>query len=390
MNSQQRFALNYFCLFSVFGVVTPYLQALLDSRGFSKSEIGFIQATFETVGLVSPILWGWMSDHSRHRDRILKGVIAMSAVSFVFFGATRSFPVAMMIAVAFGCFYRPVIPLTDGFVMRYISEHGGDYGRPRTAGSIAFIIIVASLEFLGVADEHAGPILILAAMAIFSLVHVLSVSELPLTDRELAERANGKRERRAFDWSILRSRRFVIFCIVAFLGRFGMAGYYGFFTLFAREELGFERAGLLWIFGPLSEIPVIFFSGAIIRRIGARNLFGLGVLGAALRLTGYALVPSVILVLPLQLLHSLTFGAYHTASIHYVNRIVPADMKQSAMAIFAVISLGVASVAGHALGGVIIDAWGYRVMYGIYGATAAIATVMVFLFVDEPEEDQAP
>ena len=67
LGSEGRFAASYFALFSVFGVITPYFQKLLDIQGFSKQDIGFIFAAFETVGILAPPLWGWLSDHSRGR-----------------------------------------------------------------------------------------------------------------------------------------------------------------------------------------------------------------------------------------------------------------------------------------------------------------------------------
>jgi len=384
LTPQGRFALNYFALFSVFAVVTPYFQKLLYLRGFNEEQIGFITAMLETVGIFAPPLWGWLSDHSRHRRRLLAATILGAAAMFMTFGWVGAFPLAVASAVVFGFFYRPIIPLNDGLFLRYLAEHGGDYGRPRIAGSVAFIIVIFTMEAVGVAGAH-GREVILGAMALCAMFHVAAIGALPLTRREIAERAGERRHQRHFDWRLFLSVQFVSFTLVAFLARVGISGYYGFFTLFLQKELGYKTAGYLWILGPVSEIPVIFFSSAIIRRIGVRNMFALGVAGAAVRLTGYAFVPSFWWIVPLQLLHSLTFGAFHTASIHYVHRIAPPDMKQSAVSVFNAVALGVSAIVGNAAGGMLILRQGYRFMYGCYGLVALVALAGLFLFVREPK-----
>ena len=377
---EARFALFYFCLFSVFAAVTPYFQVLLRAQGFSKSSIGFIFGVLETIGLLAPPLWGWISDHSRHRRSLLAFIILASGATFLLFGWIADFWLAAGAALLFGFFYRPIIPLTDGFVLRYLSEHGGDYGRPRAAGSVAFIATVSLMELAGVARGTNQAAIILSAVAGCSLVHALCVAALPLTATEVAEREGRiERPQRHFEWAIFRSAPFVVFTLISFMGRFAMMSYYSFFSLYLREAVGFQEVGWLWALGPLAEIPVIFFSGRIIRRIGVRNLFALGIAGIALRLIGYSLAPSVWAIIPLQFLHALTFGAYHTSSLYYINRLVPSHMKQSATSIFASISLGVSAIVSSAVGGVVIDHFGFRAMYASYGALAVVAFALIFL-----------
>lgn len=384
-----RFAVSYFALFSVFGVLTPYFQKLLDLQGFHEKQIGTIFAVYETVGLIAPPLWGWFSDHSRHRRRLLLTAILATLVFFLAFGWITAFWLALLVAIPYGFFYRPIIPLTDGMLLRYMEEHGGDYGRPRSAGSFSFMLVIVVMELLGVAGS-SGRGIILGTVAVCSLLHAASVAVLPLTAREKAERATRTRQKRHIDLALFRSRPFVAFAVAAFLSRLGMMGYYSYFTLYLQKEIGFQQAGYIWIIGPLAEIPVIFFSSAIIRRIGMRTMFALGTAAAAVRLTGFALAPTVGWIIPLQLLHALTFGAFYTASIHYIHRTVPPDMKQSAMAVFAACGIGLAAIVGSYVGGVLIHTHGYRFMFGCYGVVSLVALVVFLLFVKEPPLRKQP
>ncbi|NQU42304.1 MFS transporter, partial [bacterium] len=227
-------------------------------------------------------------------------------------------------------------------------------------------------------------------VVVCSVIHLVALFFLPLTERERSERCVRGPVRRHYDWSIFFSRPFLVFALVAFLGRFGMMAYYGFFTLYVENELGFAHAGYIWALGPLSEIPLIFFSSLIIARIGVKHMLGLAILATAIRLAGFALAPSVGWIVPLQFLHAFTFGAYHAASMHYIQRIVPPDMKQSMTAVFAAFFLGLPAILGSALGGNIIVVFGYRWMYGIYALIAALALVLHYVFVQEPRSYGVP
>ena len=113
-------------------------------------------------------------------------------------------------------------------------------------------------------------------------------------------------------------------------------------------------------------------------------MFALGSGAAAVRLIGTALAPNVLWILPLQLLHAFTFGAFFTAAIHYIQRIVPRDMKQSAMTLFAALTFGLASIVGSSLGGMVVFHFGYRPMYAGFGCVALASLLGLLLFVREP------
>ncbi len=382
-SADARFACCYFALFTILGVVIPYFQKLLELQGFNEEQIGFILGASSTVGIVAPPLWGWLSDHSRHRRRLLAVAAIGSLGAFLSFAVTTAFWLAIPAALVFGFFFRPLIPLTDGMALRYIAEHGGDYGRIRTAGSASFILVIITMEALGVAGP-SGRTVILATAAVCLLWYTATTGLLPLTEREQAERASRTNHARHYDPSIFYSAPFIAFTVVAFLGRFAMFGYYSFFTLYLQNEIDFQEAGYVWIIGPIAEIPVIFFSSAIVKRLGVRCMLALGSGAAAVRLVGTALAPNVLWIVFLQFLHAFTFGAFYTASIHYIQRLVPADMKQSAMTIFASLTFGLGSIAGSSIGGVVVYHLGYRTMYASFGGVAFCALVGLILFVREP------
>lgn len=378
-----RFLLVYLALYVPFAVVTPYLQKLLFLRGFREDQIGLIQGCFEVMAVVAPPLWGYLSDRSG-RPRLILALCMCGAIpAFQLFGLVHGLTAALGTAALFGLFYRPLIPLTDGITFRYLNTHGGDYGKIRIGGSLAFIGCLLLLEPLGIGSSRDG-VMILAAVAVTGLFHLASIALIPAA---AAAPAGGPADGAAARPSVLLACRelcrpaFLCFTLCAFLGRLALMSYYGFFTLYLAKEHGVEKAGLIWLLGPLSEIPVIFFSRRIMDRIGVRNLFALGLLGIAVRLAGFGLAPSLWVVIPLQFLHSLTFGAYHCSSVTYVSRIVPARLQSTAQTLFSAVTIGLGSMIGGALGGMVARHFGFRALYGGFGVLAAVSFALLLLTV---------
>src|SRR5690606_29412653 len=115
----------------------------------------------------------------------------------------------------------------------------------------------------------------------------------------------------------LAERGVQAFFASAFLMMFAHAALYAFFSLFL-VELGYSKTaiGLLWALGVLAEIAVFWFQRGLFQRYSALRLLDASLLAAALRFTMIGLsaawLPALLLA---QLLHALTFGVHHSASI---------------------------------------------------------------------------
>jgi PPP family 3-phenylpropionic acid transporter len=352
-------------------------------RGYREDEIGLIQGSFEVMAVLAPPLWGYLSDHSGRPRLVLALCMAGAIPAFQLFGVVRGLAAALGAAVLFGLFYRPLIPLTDGITFRFINTHGGDYGRIRIGGSLAFIGCLLLLEPLGIGSSRGGG-MILAAVAVTGAFHLASIALIPAPAVGPGERRHDAATHRQSALAACRELcqpAFLCFTACAFLGRLALMSYYGFFTLYLAREHGVAKAGLIWLLGPLSEIPVIYFSRRIMNRIGVRNLFAFGLLGIAIRLIGFGLAPSLWVVVPLQFLHSLTFGAYHCSTVTYVSRAVPVRLQSTAQTLFSAVTFGLGSMLGGALGGVLARHFGFRLLYGGFGGLAAVSLLALLLTV---------
>lgn len=367
----------YAALFLPHAVVTPYLQLLLQARGFAKHQIGVTQGVLATMAVLAPPLWGYLADRAGRTRPILLAAVVGAVPAFLLFGVAESLLAASTVAVLFGLFLCPQIPLTDGWAIHYIHRRGGNYGAVRIWASASFVVVAGAVERAGISAGRVGEV-IFVAFAVCATVQAASVLTMP---RDLSGRLTERPGRRPrLDLRRFLTRTFVVVAVAAFLGRVAMMSYYGFFTLFLKK-MGCPNPGLVWMIGPISEIPVIYFSHRIMRRIGVRNLFALGLLGMVVRLVGFSMATSVWQVAGLQTLHGLTFGAYHVASVTFVSRLLPGHMKSTAQTLFSALTIGLGGICGGVLGGYLAGWSGFSALYLVFGGIAAAALAILLVLV---------
>ena len=150
------------------------------------------------------------------------------------------------------------------------------------------------------------------------------------------------------------------------------AVFYTFGTLHWRAQgLSADWCGALWAISIVVEIGLFAFS----RRGGASasapsQLIALGAAagGGALD-RRWASIRRSLLLVPLQVLHGLTFGAAHLGAIHFMARTVPEGQAGTAQALYASVDGGVGMGAAMLLAGPLYADFGGRA----YWAMAALA-----------------
>ena len=81
--------------------------------------------------------------------------------------------------------------------------------------------------------------------------------------------------------------------------------------------------------------------------------------------------PPLALLVPLQILHGVTFGATHLGAIHFMGRTVPEGQAGTAQALYASVTGGIAMGGAMLLAGPLYAAYAGRA----YWAMAVVAAV---------------
>jgi PPP family 3-phenylpropionic acid transporter len=167
--------------------------------------------------------------------------------------------------------------------------------------------------------------------------------------------------------------------LVIALSRLAMAPINGFISLAVLEEMHWNAVGLMAALAAVAEVPFMFISGRLIRRFGPFPLVAFASAMVGLRLGLYALFPFRGAVIIGQLLHSLCYGIFHPAAVALIASCVPPERRALGMSLYLSLGTGLPALLGNIAGGIIIEHWGYRVLFTSFISFAVMA-VGLYLF----------
>lgn len=366
-----RVSLLFAAIFVVAGTNLPFLPVWLDWAGLGPREIAIITATplFVRVAVTPAIAFA--ADRAGDHRRVLIGLSWAGLAALVVLAQSREFWAILACTVAFAAVWTTVMPLTETVAMSGVKAAGLDYGRMRVWGSLSFI--AASLvggwvvESLGAGS--AIWLVVAGAALTTAAAHALA---RPIGLGRLKAATSPPRLSLAEAIGLLGSRTFLIFLVAAGLVQAAHAVFYTFGTLHWRD-LGLSTgwSGALWAISIVAEVALFAYSAAVVGRIGPVELIGLGAGAAVVRWLVMGFDPPLALLVPLQLLHALTFGATHIGAMHFIGRAVPQVQAGTAQALYASVTGGIAMGGAMLLAGPLYAAYAGRA----YWAMAALAAV---------------
>ncbi|HEX2796592.1 MAG TPA: MFS transporter, partial [Immundisolibacter sp.] len=173
----------------------------------------------------------------------------------------------------------------------------------------------------------------------------------------------------------LRNPAALGFLAAAFLMQASHGPYYGFFSILL-EDQGYTRSmvGALWALGVVAEVGVFLALARLLPRIGASRVFMASLLLAALRwlLIGHG-AGSLAWLLPAQILHAATLGAFHVAALAQVQRFFPGALQGRGQALYSGLCMGGGGALGGVVSGFLWDSAGAARVYELAALTALLA-----------------
>lgn len=369
-------ALFYGALFIVYGTHIPFMPVWLDWRGLTAGEISTVMALPLFLRLfVTPSVAVAADRGSRHR----RYLIALSWLSLVFvlaLTAARSFWPILLFAVPMMIFNSTSMPLIETIAVQGMRLRGLDYGRMRLWGSLTFV----AASFLGgIAVTRFGGGAGVWLVAIGTALTVVAAHALPdrsknaprtdVADTDLSLwRAREPRE-------LLAQREFQLFLFATGLVQAAHATFFTFGTLlWQKQGLSATWGGALWAIGVFAEIVLFSFSGRLARKFGAARLIAIGAAASIVRWVVLAMEPPLAVLIPLQLLHGVTYGASQIGAIHFIHDAIPHDKSGSAQALYATVAAGVAMGCATLIAGWLYATAGFLSYIGM-AVIAAISLV---------------
>ena len=359
----------YFLYYAAWASLVPFLALYYQSLGFAGAQIGLLASISPLTTLFAAPFWGGLADATHRHKAVMLAAIVGAGLAVMGLSQTRSFALLAGIVVLYAFFAAPIIPLLDNTVLALLGDRRDRYGAQRLWGAIGWglsgPVAGALVERLGISWAFSVYLTLLVLVLIPALRLPIAPAARP------SPYWSGMRR-------LLADRRWFIFLFVAFVSGSGLSVISNYLFLYL-DQLNASRTvmGLALTVATLSEIPVLFFSGRMLRRWGPRGLLMFSLAASVMRAYLYAAATEPWQALLIQLFHGLTFSTMWVAGVSFAGEIAPPGLGGTAQGMFTSTVMGLGGISGALAGGILLDRVGASGMY-FWSGTAVLVGLLVF------------
>ncbi len=364
-------AVFWFLYMAGLGVIFPYLSLYFQEHaGLTGAQLGLALAMNPLMGIIASPFWGQWADRTGRRRGALFLLASGSALGYFLVPHASSFATLLLCLAFLSAFAAPAMAVASSLTFAVLAESGAArFGRVRAWGTVGYLVMILAfpvlLAWAGGDASAVGDTRGLELM--FPVAAVLCLSAALVLVRVPASKAIAVRARREDLGVLLRQPSYLRLLVLAFFAFGLLSGPIALFPVFVTERGGsIETVSRLWIPMLLLEIPLIYFAGAGLRRIGARGLIAAGIACDGARWLITALAPNLFWIFGIQLLHGFVVVGLIVGMQLYVEGEVPDRLRATGQTVLGtVMSLG--AVLSHLWAGTALGHLGANAPYLIAG-----------------------
>ncbi|XP_035431610.1 major facilitator superfamily domain-containing protein 6 [Spodoptera frugiperda] len=120
------------------------------------------------------------------------------------------------------------------------------------------------------------------------------------------------------------------------------------------------------------EIPFLFVSGYVLKKVGHINMMSLVLLAFGVRFILYSLLSNPWWVLPIEMLQGVTFGMFYPTMTSYANFVSPPGTETTVQGLVGAVFEGVGTSLGSLIGGQLYGTYGGWITFRSFGIGAII------------------
>ncbi|MBV1813572.1 MFS transporter [Pseudomonas viridiflava] len=361
----------YLCYFALLGSSAPFMALYLHHLGFSSARIGELIAIPMLMRCVAPNLWGWLGDYTGRRLAIVRFGAVCTLLAFSLILLDHSYAWLAMVMALYAFFWHAILPQFEVITLAHLQGQTARYSQIRLWGSIGFILAVVAL----------GRLLEWFSLDLFPHMLLMVMAGIAISSWWVPNAQPAVSSRPSDEGGFLRqlSRPGVLaFYLSVALMLLSHGPYYTFLTLHL-EALGYSRSliGVLWSVGVVAEVLMFMVMSRVLQRFSVRQVLLASFLLAAVRwlLLG-AFAEHLLVLLVAQVMHAATFGSFHAAAIHFVQRSFGPRQQGQGQALYAALS-GVGGAFGALYSGYSWTALGPFWTFAIASLAALAAAIMI-------------
>jgi PPP family 3-phenylpropionic acid transporter len=400
MSSTFPLAAYWFLFLGGLGVIFPFQSLYFrENVALLGTQLGLVLAIRPLIGILAQPLWGQFADRSGSRTRTLMLLTIGTAVGYLLLPQAKTFPLLLAAMAFIALFSSAAMPMAISVCMAALEARAAEaFGRVRVWGTVGFFVLVVGFPFVldraqaarGLVREPGGSSepgleLIFYVAAALSAVAALVAWRLPRSG------AMAVRSRHGDLRILLRHRPYRRLLCFAFLGHLFHQAPIQLLPLLVRAHGGdIDTVSRMWIPMLLIEIPLVYYVGVVVARIGVRGLLAIGVLADGLRWLVCSLAGELSVMFAMQLLHGVVVAGLFVGCALYVEAAVPERLRSTGQGLLAMIGFSFAGVISNIGGGALLEHLGADAPYRVASIGALLLGAALPLILPRPQRPEEP
>ncbi len=357
MGVQLRLGIMMFLQYAIWGSWSSVLSAyMINDLHFTGVQAGIIYSLLPFATIIAPFIGGQAADRWFPTEKVIAFLQLTGGVVLILTSRVTEYPMLMGLMLVWSLLYAPTLALTNSMAFINLKNSEKDFGRIRVFGTFGWIAAGLGLSGWRIAAQNlgVGPIAgdTLLMGGVISIIMGFQSFSLPHTPPR-KEASNPWAFLEAF--RMFRDRDFAVFMGIAFVVSTELYFYYLLTAPFlVSDKIGVPESGVagVMVLAQLAEILVMaLLLPWFLPRYGIRKTLLIGILAWPIRYIIFAVGAPAWLVIASLVLHGFCYVFFFTASFIYVDMVAPKDIRASAQALIALVTLGVGNFVGSLFAG---------------------------------------
>ncbi|WP_106494694.1 MFS transporter [Lentibacillus sp. Marseille-P4043] len=361
-----------FCFHATNTIILSFLPLYLRYKGLDGTEIGWVLAVGPLAAIFSQPFWGYLSDKYKTVKWMLVICIIGLLISSILFFQMNGLVALILMGAVFYFFTSPIGALGDSLAQRRADDLNVNFGGIRMWGSIGFaissLIVGKVLSSIGV-QYMIWPYLFFGTCALIVALRLtdVKVESDPIRLKDISK--------------IIRNKPFFLFLFMIMFLSISHRANDSYIGLYIAQLGGSEgMVGLAWFVGVASEAAVFALAFFWFRKFHTLIFIIIAGVLYSIRWFLYAVIDDPIYIIPLQVLHGLTFGIFYLSAFQFISRLIPKLLQSTGHLVFYAVFFGISGIVGSLTGGALIDSYGGGTLYFVMGCCALFGTILLVVY----------
>ncbi len=367
----------------VVGAYSPIFSLyLMDYLNFTGTQIGVILSTSAIPSIAAPFIGALIVDRIITSRKFLAVCQAGAAVIMFLLSNETGYISFMITYLIYMILLVPTFALVNALVF-HNSDDSNNFGSIRVWGTIGWIVASVMITLLWKKAE-VNPSMIPYALklsALFSVIVVILTLKLPKLKLEKKEKVSIIPKE---TFNVIIKPEVMIILIAVFFSSCADKFYF-FGTPLFLQDIGVVKTYIPTVMslGQVAEILMLFGLGAILRKLGFKNIFILALFMQVLRFVLFYISGPLGLTLLGVSLNGFIYALFYAASTIYLDNFTDEKSRGGVHQLFSMITVGASSLFGYLLAGWASDNFriGELINFKIFWTFPTILSILTLLII---------